>query len=167
RSGGSVQVGVELDALGVAGDGLDGAGDRVAAEGDVVRSAEFGRLDHGVVLAGHGHSRTRREAEARLDHAVYTDGDADTGVGAQQGAGGKGDAVDAATGERAHDGRAAADVRAVADDDALRDASFDHGRSQSAGVVVGEALVHHGRAGGQMSAEADTVGIGDADPGGD
>src|SRR5699024_479859 len=119
----------ELDALGVAGDGLDGAGDRVAAEEDVVLSAEFGRLDHGVVLAGHGHSRTRSEVEARLDDAVVTDGDADTGVGAQQAAGADGDTVGAATGERAHDGRAAADVRAVADDDALRDASCDHGRS--------------------------------------
>src|SRR5699024_2384728 len=160
-------VGVELDALGVAGDGLDGAGDRVAAEEDVVLSAEFGRLDHGVVLAGHGHSRTRGEVEARLDDAVVTDGDADTGVGAQQAAAADVDAVGAAIGERAYDGRAAADFRAVADADALRDASFDHGRSQSAGVVVDEALVHHGRAGGQMSAEPDTASIGDVAYGGD
>src|SRR5699024_11228724 len=103
------------------------------------------------------------EVEACLDDAVVTDGDADTGVGAQQAAGADGDAVGAAAGERAHDGRAAADVRAVADDDALRDAYFEHGRSQGAGVVVDETFVYNGRRGGQMRAvtHSDITGVAD------
>lgn len=48
----SVQVGVELDALGVASNRLDSAGDRIAAEEDVVLPAELGGLDHGIVFAG-------------------------------------------------------------------------------------------------------------------
>ena len=72
----------------------------------------------------------------------------------------------AAAGERAHDGRPAADVRPVADHDALHDPALDHRGAQRAGVEVDEALVHHGRAGGQVGAEAHPVGVGDPHPGG-
>ena len=73
----------------------------------------------------------------------------------------------AASRQRAHDRGAAADVRAVADYDALRYAAFDHGRAERSGVEVHEAFVHDSGAGSQVSAEADTVGIGDAHAGGD
>ena len=68
----------------------------------------------------------------------------------------------AAAGERTHDRRAAADVAAVADDDPGGDPAFDHRGAERAGVEVDEALVHHGGAGGQVRAEADPVGVGDA-----
>ena len=54
----------------------------------------------------------------------------------------------------------------VADDDAGRDAALDHRRAERAGVVVDEALVHDRRALGQVRAEADPVGVGDAHAGG-
>ena len=60
----------------------------------------------------------------------------------------------AAARERAHDRRSAADVGAVADDDARGDAALDHRRAERAGVEVAEPLVHHGRALGEVGAEA-------------
>ena len=68
----------------------------------------------------------------------------------------------AAARQRAHDRRPAADVGAVADDDALGDPSFDHRRAERAGVEVAEPLVHHGRALGEVGAEADAAAVGDA-----
>ena len=88
------------------------------------------------------------------------------GVGAEQAALADGDDLLAAAGEGAHDRGAAADVGAVADDDARRDAALDHGGAEGAGVEVDEALVHHRRAGGEVRAEADPVGVGDPDAGG-
>ena len=47
------------------------------------------------------------------------------------------------------------------------DAALDHRGAERAGVEVDEALVHDRRAGGQVGSEADPVGVGDADAGGD
>ena len=47
-----------------------------------------------------------------------------------------------------------------------RDPALDHRRAERAGVEVAEALVHHGRALGEVGAEAHPVGVGDAHPGG-
>ena len=58
--------------------------------------------------------------------------------------------------------RAAADVRAVADDHARADPALDHRVPERAGVEVHEALVHDGRAVGEVGAEADAVGVGHA-----
>ena len=41
------------------------------------------------------------------------------------------------------------------------DAALDHRGAERAGVVVDEALVHDGRALGEVGAEADAVGVGD------
>ena len=56
--------------------------------------------------------------------------------------------------------------RAVAGHDAGRDAAFDHGGAQRAGVEVHEAFVHDGGAFGEVGTEADAVGVGDPDAGG-
>lgn len=85
------------------------------------------------------------------------------GLGADQAALADGDADVAAAGQGAHGGGAPADVRAVADDDAGRDAALDHRGAEGARVEVHEALVHHGGALGEVRAEPDAVGVGDAD----
>ena len=85
------------------------------------------------------------------------------GVGAEQAALADRDDLLAAAGQRAHDRGAAADVGAVADDHARRDPALDHRGAERAGVEVDEALVHHGRAVGEVRAEPHAVGVGDAD----
>ena len=72
----------------------------------------------------------------------------------------------APAGERAHDRGAAADVGVRPHHHAGRDAALDHRGAQRAGVEVAEALVHDRGSGGQVGAEADTGGVGDADPAG-
>ena len=67
----------------------------------------------------------------------------------------------AAAGQGAHDRGAAADVGVAADDHAGGDPALDHRGAQRAGVVVDEALVHHGGAGGEVGAQPDPVGVGD------
>ena len=72
----------------------------------------------------------------------------------------------AAAGEGAHDGGAAADIGTVAHDHTLRNAAFDHGDAERAGIEVHESGVHHGGAGRQVSAEAHAVGVADTHAGG-
>ena len=67
----------------------------------------------------------------------------------------------AAAGQGAHDRGAAADVGVLADDDAGGDPALDHRGTQRAGVVVDEALVHHGRSLGEVRAQPHSVGVGD------
>ena len=56
--------------------------------------------------------------------------------------------------------------RAVADDHAGADPALDHRGAEGAGVEVDEALVHHGRARGEVRAQPDPVGVGDPHAGG-
>src|SRR6478609_7709884 len=163
-----VQRRVEGDPLALPRHRLDGAADRVAAEEDVVDARERGGLRDRrlAVHVGDGHLGARGDVAAGLDDAVVPEGDADAGVGADQAAFADGDGLLAAAGQGAHDRGAATDVGAVAHDDARGDPALDHGGAEGAGVVVDEALVHHGGAGGQVGAEADPVGVGDADTAG-
>ena len=143
---------------------LDGAGDRVAAEQHVAGAGELGRLDHlglGVAVQDRDLG-AGGDVAAGLDHAVVAERDADAGVGAEQAALPDRDDLLAAAGQGAHDRGAAADVGAVADHDAGADPALHHRGAQRAGVVVDEALVHHGGAGREVGAEADPVGVGHA-----
>ncbi len=126
---------------------------------------QLGRLDDGAV--GHRHLGAGRDVGAGGDDAVVAERDADAGVGADQAVLADRDDGLAAARQGAHDRRSAADVRAVADRDAGRDAALDHRGAERAGVVVDEALVHHGRALGEVGAEAYAVGVADADTGRD
>ncbi len=74
------------------------------------------------------------------------------------------DHLGAAAGQRAHDGRSAPDVGVGIDHHAGGDATLDHRRTERAGVVVDETLVHDRRTGGEVRPEPDPVGVGDPHP---
>lgn len=109
-----------------------------------------------VIRVPHG------DVQTGLDDALVAERDPDARLRADQAALADDDALRAAAGEGAHGGRAAADVRAVADDDARGDPALDHGGAERARVEVDEALVHDGGPGGEVRAEPDAVGVGDA-----
>ena len=135
---------------------------RVASEQHVVGPRQLQRLDHAAV--GQGHLGARRDVAARLDHAVVAEGDADPGVGAEQAALTDGDHLGTATREGAHDRGPASDVGVLPDHDSRGDAALDHRGAEGAGVVVDEALVHDGRTGREVGAQAHPVAVGDAHP---
>ncbi len=147
---------------------LNRAAQRIAAEQQVRYAGQLRSLHHMRLLTGqqHAHARTGRHVQARLNHAVIAQGNTDTGLRAQQGTLTNGHALLAAAGESAHRGGAAAHIRAVAHNNALRDAALDHGGAQGAGVEVYEALMHHGRTGRQVRAQAQTVAVTNAHAGG-
>ncbi len=142
-------------------DRLDRARERVAAEEEVRPARQVPGLDHPAGLARQRHLRARRDVEARLDHAVVADRDAEARVRAEEAAASDRDPLRAAAGEGAHDRGAAADVGAVADDDALRDPALHHRGAEGAGVVVDEALVHDDGPGREVGAEPHARGVGD------
>ncbi|MEO5874834.1 MAG: dipeptidase, partial [Streptosporangiaceae bacterium] len=140
-----------------AGDDLHRTGLGVAAEEQVALTGQFDGL--GDLAVGEGDPGAGGDIEAGLDDAVVAEGDADTGVRAEQAALAERDDLLAAAGQGAHDRRAAADVAAVADDDAGADPALDHGAAESAGVEVDEALVHDGGARSEVSTKSHARGI--------
>ena len=142
---------------------LDGPARAVAPEQQPVGAAELGRLHHRAV--GQGHPGAGRDVEAGLDHAVVAERDADAGVGADEAPLADADHLLASAGQRPHDRRAAADVRPVVDDTPALMRPSTMALPSGARVEVHVALVHHGRALGQVGAEPDAVGVGDAHPG--
>src|SRR3954447_26661454 len=160
ESGVGMQRAVELDALTGARARLDPAVHGVAQVEQARRTGQLVGLDDPAVLQGH--LGAGGDVEPGLDHAVVAERDADAGVGPEQAALTDADPRRAAAGEGAHDGGAGADVGAVADDHPLDDAPLDHRRAERAGVEVAEPLVHDRRPGGEVGAEPDPVGVGDA-----
>jgi hypothetical protein len=167
-SGSGMQGGVQEDALAGALQHLHRPGERVAPEQQSVAAGERLGL-HGRERAGcrgggirHDDLRAGGHVEAGLHDAVVAEGDADAGVRAEQRALADRHALCAAAAQRSHDRGAAADVGAVPDDDALRDAALHHRGAEGSGVEVHEALVHDGRAGGEVGAEPHAVRIRDA-----
>jgi hypothetical protein len=164
-----MQVGVQLDALTLPGHRLHRAGRGVATEQHVVGPRQLDGLHDPRVGAGavvEQHLGAGGDVAAGLDDAVVAQGDPDAGVGADQAALAHGDDLLAASGQGAHDRGAAPDVGPVAHHDARADPALHHRGAERAGVEVDEALVHDGRAFGQVRTEAHPVGVGDADTGG-
>ena len=159
-----MECGVQAAPVAVAGDDLERAGDRVAPEQQPVAAGELGGLDRRPV--GQRDLGPGGDVAAGLDDAAVAEGDADAGVGAQQGALADRDDLLPATGQGAHDRGATADVGARTHDDARADPALDHGGAQRAGVEVDEALVHDRGALGQVRTQPDPVGVGDPDAGG-
>ena len=138
-----VQRRVQRDARTRAGKALDGPRRGVAAKEKPGLAREFDGLDgDSALVADHQYFGAGGDVETRLNHAVIPEGDADAGVGSQQGAFPDGDPLGSAARESAHDGGAPANVAAVANNDSLGDSAFDHGGTQRAGVEVHETLVH-------------------------
>ena len=111
---------------------------------------QAGALD--VVACSHAHPVSDGDTESalRLKQAVLADGYDDV----------------VATGEGAHDGGTAADVGASPDDDAGRETTFDHARSEGASVEVDESLGHDRGSFGQVGTQPHAVGVDHAHPGG-
>ena len=112
----AVQLRVQLDALAPSCQRLDGAGLGVAAEQDVRGAGQLARRDDARLLeqsvrsGDHApggkkrHLGAGRQVQARLDHAVVAQWDAQAGVGPQQAALAHGHALAAAAREHAHSG---------------------------------------------------------------
>src|SRR5690606_16406729 len=122
------------------------------------------RLDGlgGIVVLVHDHNLgARRYIQAGFNLAAITDGNADTGVRADQALLTNGNDDVATAGQGAHGGTATAQIRAFADDDAGGDTAFDHGGAQGACIEIDEAFMHDRGAFAQVGAQTNAGRIGD------
>src|SRR5579883_202937 len=155
-----MELGIEGAPHLLAPDRLERAGAGIAPEQEAALARQLARLHGAAVLELD--QRPGSDIAAGLDHAIVAQRNTQTGIGADQAALADAHLLLAAAAQGAHQRGAAADVAAGADHDALADAALDHAGAERAGVVIAESLVHHHRALGEVSAQPNATGIGDA-----
>src|SRR5690606_17078433 len=119
--------------------------DGVTAKQQLVHACQFPglyRFDGLVLFVEQDHFGAGSDVKAGFHLAAIAQGNADTGVGADQAFLADGNADVAAAREGAHGGAATAQVGPFADHDTSRDPAFHHGSAFGTGIEVDEAFVH-------------------------